>query len=284
MEVKIADKAGFCFGVERAIKIASEILDSHDNTKEKVYILGEIIHNPQTVEQLSKKGAITINVNSLKKFKPGKLILRSHGAPLEVIKEAKELGFEIIDTTCPFVKKAQVIAKENLTKNFDIFIIGKKEHPEVIGLMSHSRNIAKVIGNLEQAKKIPFSIDKKALVIVQTTFSQKVFKEIVGEIILKYKETLIFNTICDATYSRRQSSLRLAKEVDINIIVGGKNSSNTRELTNYLQDNGFRAMQIENIDELKSNFFDDLKKVGITGGASTPLWLIEKVKRKIEKF
>ncbi|MBN1149927.1 4-hydroxy-3-methylbut-2-enyl diphosphate reductase [candidate division WOR-3 bacterium] len=281
MRVIVAKNAGFCFGVKRAVKMAEEVLDSSQST-EKVYILGEIIHNPQTVKMLEEMGAVTIDESDLEKVQPGKLILRSHGVPLEVIEKAKKLKFSIVDTTCPFVKKAQIIADQNSKKENQLIIIGKKEHPEVKALLSHSLYNAFVIGSIEEVKKLDLNPDLKTVIIVQTTFSENKFKKIVGEIILLFKEVLVYNTICNATYIRRTESLSVAEKTDVNIVVGGKNSSNTRELTNFLVEKGYKAFQIESPDEIRDDFFDGSECIGITGGASTPLSVIEEVKKLIE--
>ncbi|MBN1619104.1 4-hydroxy-3-methylbut-2-enyl diphosphate reductase [candidate division WOR-3 bacterium] len=281
MPVIIAENAGFCFGVKRAVKMAEEVLDS-SLAGENIYILGEIIHNPQTVKMLEEKGAVTIEEKDLEKVHPGKLILRSHGVPLEVIEKAKKLNFSIVDTTCPFVKKAQIIAGQNSKLENQLIIIGKKEHPEVKALLSHSLYNANVIGLVEEVKKLNFKPDVKTVIIVQTTFSGNEFKKIIGEIVLLYKEIMVYNTICNATYIRRKESLSVAEKTDVNIVVGGRNSSNTRELTNYLVENGFKAYQIEGPEEIREDFFNGAGCVGITGGASTPLSVIEDVKRTVE--
>ncbi|MBN2364165.1 4-hydroxy-3-methylbut-2-enyl diphosphate reductase [candidate division WOR-3 bacterium] len=283
MQVIIAENAGFCFGVKRAVKMAEEVLDSSE-ANEKIYILGEIIHNPQTVKMLEEKGAVTIDEKDLEAVEPGKLILRSHGVPLEVIEKAKRLHFSIVDTTCPFVKKAQIIADQNSKKENQLIIIGKKEHPEVKALLSHSLYNAIVIGSFDEVKNLNFKPDVKTVIIVQTTFSGNEFKKITGEIVLLYKEILVYNTICNATYIRRTESLSVAEKTDVNIVVGGKNSSNTRELTNFLLEKGYKAFQIESPEEIRREFFDEAGCVGITGGASTPLSVIEDVKRAVEEF
>ncbi|KQC12843.1 MAG: hypothetical protein APR63_10360 [Desulfuromonas sp. SDB] len=284
MSVEIAERAGFCFGVKRAISMATEILDSHQDSTEPIYILGEIIHNPQTVEMLEKKGAISITEEDLEKVEPGKLILRSHGAPLEVIEKAKKLNFEIINTVCPFVKKAQIISNKHIESDYKIVIVGKKEHPEVKALLSHSGFKAQVIGSVEEIPNLNLTTDDDVVIIVQTTFSVREFKNIIGEIALLSRETKVYNTICNATFRRRKGALSVAQKVDVNIVVGGKNSSNTRELTNFLKDSGFLAYQIERPEELTKDLFTQVKKVGITGGASTPMWVIEKVKICIENI
>ncbi len=282
MPVEIAKKSGFCFGVKRAINMAEETLNNSSNRDKPIYILGEIIHNPQTVEMLKNKGAISITIDQLEKVKPGKLILRSHGEPLEIIEKSKKLGFEIINTVCPFVNKALEVASLYAKSNHKIIIIGKKEHPEVKSLLSHTLYSATVIGSTEMTKDLNISIKDKVVIIVQTTFSGSLFKNILGEIVLLSGETKVYNTICNATYSRRSQAISVAKKVDLNIIVGGKNSSNTRELTKLLIENGYMAHQIERADELDERLFSGIDKVGITGGASTPIWVIEEVKNKIE--
>lgn len=282
MPVEIAENSGFCFGVKRAIKMAEETLNDPSNKDKPIYILGEIIHNPQTVEMLKKKGAISITVENLDRVKPGKLILRSHGVPLEIIEKAKYLGFEIINTVCPFVNKALEVASLHSNSDYKIIIIGKKEHPEVKSLLSHTRYRATVIGSSEKIKDLDISIKDKVVIIVQTTFLGSLFKNLLGEIVLLSGETKVYNTICNATYSRRIQAISVAKKVDLNIIVGGKKSSNTRELTNFLIENGYKAHQIESAEELDEKLFSGIYRVGITGGASTPNWVIEEVKDRIE--
>ncbi len=282
MNVKTAKYSGYCFGVKRALKLAEEILKKNQGKKTEIFTLGPIIHNSGVTNKLAKKGLIS--VENLEKIIPGSiLIIRSHGMSPVLVNEIKKKNIKIIDATCPFVKKAQVRA-EDLSKNgYFVVIVGNRNHPEVIGIKDHvlNKNYA-VIKNEANAEKI--SSKKKIGVVVQTTQPIEKLCLITSKLREKAKELVVFNTICNTTKKRQNSTKKLANNVDIMIVVGGKKSANTKHLVEISKKCGAVTYHIENYKEIKPQWFNNAKKVGISGGASTPVEDIIDIKEAIEKL
>ena len=283
MEVKTAKYSGYCFGVKRALKITEEILKKNPvNKKTKVFTLGSIIHNSGVSDELEKKGLIS--VQELKKIESGSIfIIRSHGMSPNLIKEIKDKNIKIIDATCPFVKKAQARAGELSKNGYYVIIIGNKKHPEVMGIKDYILNENyTVIEDEADTERLPEK--EKIGVVVQTTQTLKRLILISGKLLRKTKELLVYNTICNTTRNRQNSTEELAKNVDTMIIVGGKNSANTRNLTAISREFNKKTYHIESYREIKPEWFKNAKKVGISGGASTPVEDIVDVKKAIEKL
>jgi len=274
MKILLPPELGFCFGVKRAVEMAEESLKKD----KKVFSLGWLIHNPRVIEELEKKGVKT--VNSLSRIKEGTLIIRSHGAPLSLIEEAKKRGLKIVDATCPYVRKVQNLAKKLEKDSYQVVIIGSPEHPEVKGVLSGLRKKGKVVTSPEEAKKI--GKVKKLGVVVQTTENLDNFLKCVKNLLAKAEEVRIFNTICKVIQERQKATLRVAREAELMVVVGGKNSSNTRKLFELCQKEGKKTYFIEEAQELKKKKLKGFKKIGITGGTSTPLSEIEKVVKILE--
>ncbi len=277
MEIKVAASSGFCFGVKRAIDLAEKIAE----TNKEVYTFGPIIHNPQEVGRLEQKNIRVIEDYS--KIEKGVLVLRTHGIPLDIYNKLSEKkNIKLIDATCPFVKRAQDIVKElSSDKNTEqIVIVGEKAHPEVVAVVSYGNGKCLVVEDKNDVKNV-----KKTdiiYIVSQTTQSQKKFDEIVEEI-SKISKVKVFNTICRATFDRQSAAEKLAKEVDVMIVIGGKNSGNTTRLYQICTAIT-KAYHVENVDEIKKDWFNNVAKVGITAGASTPDWIIESIKKKIEEY
>ena len=283
MEIKIAKNSGYCFGVKRALKITEQILkENKDNKKIKVFTLGSIIHNSGVSDELAKKGLIP--VDDFKKIEPGSIfIIRSHGMSPSLIKEIKEKDVKIIDTTCPFVKKAQARAGELSSNGYFVIIIGNKTHPEVMGIKDYILNENyTVIENKADIERLPEK--DKIGIVVQTTQILDRLIQISGKSLKKTKELIIYNTICDTTRNRQNFTGEMAKEVDVMIIVGGKNSANTRNLTSISKKINKKTYHIESYREIRPEWFKKVKKVGISGGASTPAEDIIDVKKAIERL
>jgi 4-hydroxy-3-methylbut-2-enyl diphosphate reductase len=277
LKVKVARNAGFCFGVRRAIEIAEKTLEDND----KVYTLGPIIHNPQEVKRLEKQGIKTLK--SVSRIKDGCVILRTHGIPLEIHKKLeKNESINIIDSTCPFVKKAQDIVKklssDKATKDSVIVVVGEKIHPEVVALVSYGSKKCVVIETPEEAKA--FKGNKNLNVVSQTTQAFENFSNIVNILSKKHKVS-VYNTICKATLDRQQSAEKLANEVDLMIVIGGKNSGNTTRLAQICSYKT-KTYHIETFKDLKESWFKNISTVGLTAGASTPDWIIKDVELKIK--
>lgn len=276
MEIKIAENCGFCFGVKRAVQMALEAADSDRES----YTLGPIIHNPQVVGKLADKGVGS--VDTLQDIPEGTVIIRSHGVGPAVYEEAKCRGLDVIDATCPHVKKAQRDAASVVEEGMTLVILGEKDHPEVKSINLWSGNKAIIVETEENAKNLP--IVEKMGVVVQTTFSQFKFQSIIDILETKSKNLKVFKTICTATQERQSSAVALAKEVDLMIVIGGKNSGNTTRLAEVCRDVGCTTYHIETATELQLTWFKDTQTVGVTAGASTPDWIIKEVIKTMKEF
>jgi len=279
MNIFIAENAGFCFGVKRAVEIAyNEIIKNSDNN---IYSLGELIHNPQVVEDLSEKGVKHIEEIDIEKLKPGdKIIIRTHGISKLLYNRLKEKNVKIIDVTCPFVKKVQDIVNDYHLKGYNIIIIGDKTHPEVQGVNGWCDNSAYVVNSIDEALNI--SEIGKGCVVAQTTITEEMWQNIISILNNKIKEPVYFNTICDATQKRQKAAYELSQKVDTIIVIGGKNSSNTQKLKKICEKNCNKTYHIEKIEEINYNMVKDSNNIGITAGASTPDYLIDEVVAKIK--
>lgn len=273
MEIIVAKMAGFCFGVKRAIDIAFQIA----NEKRKgVYTLGPIIHNPQVVEMLKEKGIIPIEDIKAKKDIRA-LIIRTHGIPLHLSKEISSMGCEIIDATCPFVKKAQYYAKLLMEEGYQVVILGEKNHPEVKGLMSYANDDVIVVDGKTPLPKLKSRVG----IVVQTTQSLEALKKVLSDAIEHANEIKVYNTICNSTALRLKETEKMARKVDVMLVVGGKNSANTTQLTMLCKSLSVPTYHIETSAEIKEKWIRRAKKIGITAGASTPKWIIKEVEERI---
>ncbi len=278
MEIIVGKTAGFCFGVSNAVNKTEELL----KTKKNIFCLGELVHNKQVTDDLISKG-LTI-INNIEEAKQN-VIIRAHGVTKETYDKAKELNLEVLDLTCPKVLKIHNIVEEYSNKGYYIFLIGQKEHPEVIGTISYCGKNADIIEKKEEIKeklkKFYTSNINKLLVLAQTTFSVEKFNNIVTElkeqINNKNIEIEVKKTICDATRLRQEEASKIAKLVDIMIIIGGKNSSNTNKLYQISKQYCKNSILIETKDELDKEYVKKFQKVGIIAGASTSQKSIDSV-------
>jgi (E)-4-hydroxy-3-methyl-but-2-enyl pyrophosphate reductase len=274
MKVILAENAGFCFGVKRAMKLAFESARSSDLP---IYSLGPLIHNPQQVEILSQKGVHEISdLESLKS--DDVLIIRSHGTTPSILDFAQAKGLKIVDATCPFVVNAQKLAQELNSEGYQVIIVGEGDHPEVIGIMGFTKNEAWVIDKVSTIQNL--SKKNRIGVVAQTTQSFENFREVVSALIEKCDELKVFNTICHATTQRQESAIKLAKRVDLMIVIGGHNSANTNRLTSLCKQY-VTTYHIEIADEIDKSWFDGIEIVGVTAGASTPEWIVDDVIEKL---
>ena len=275
MEVILADYLGFCYGVKRAIKLARENASS-DGTS---CTLGPIIHNPQMVERLKSEGVGT--VERLSDLPQGKIIIRSHGVGPETYEEAEAKGLDVVDATCPHVKKAQLSAKELSDEGYHVVIIGEQRHPEVQSIWKWAGGHADIVETEAEAEALP-SIARLGIVS-QTTFSGERFRSIVSVLLEKSRDVRILRTICTATDQRQKAAKELAARVDAMIVIGGKNSANTTRLAQICSDI-CPTHHIETADELDPTWFENIEKIGITAGASTPDWIIKEVYIKCQRI
>ncbi|RQD74424.1 MAG: 4-hydroxy-3-methylbut-2-enyl diphosphate reductase, partial [Candidatus Syntrophonatronum acetioxidans] len=276
MEVRVAEHAGFCAGVKRAIRLALEAA----SRGEEVYTLGPLVHNRQVVEHLKDKSVKY--VEDLGEIDHGTVVFRSHGAGPGVYEKAKEKGLEIVDATCPFVKKVQEKVCSLTEDGYKIIIAGDPNHPEVQGLVDWSRGHALVIEDEEQLGELKW--DSKVAVIAQTTVREEFFNRVVERAKAYDPGVAIFRTICRATRLRQKSAVELAGQVDLMLVIGGLNSSNTRKLALACIETGTPTYHIEEAAELKREWLDNIKITGVTAGASTPVWSIKEVIRLMSEF
>ena len=275
LEVILADYLGFCYGVKRAIKIARENAAPDGSA----CTLGPIIHNPQMVERLKDEGVSTIDC--LDDLKRGKVIIRSHGVGPETYERAEAMGLECVDATCPHVKKAQLSAKELAEEGRFVVIVGEKEHPEVHSIVQWAGGNVAVIETVAEAASVPNA--SRLGIISQTTFSGERFREIVSALLDKSRDIRVMRTICTATDQRQRAARELASKVDVMLVIGGKNSANTTRLA-QLCAKICRTYHIETAEELRPAWFDNIEKIGITAGASTPDWIIKEVYKKCQRI
>jgi (E)-4-hydroxy-3-methyl-but-2-enyl pyrophosphate reductase len=276
-KVFVVKKAGFCFGVKRAIKIAFDVAKKKN---EKVYTWGPLIHNPQVVEDLKKKGVYV--VEDLRKIKKGTLIIRSHGIHPKILDRIKRKKIEVVDATCPFVKKAQNKAKLLSDQGYPVAVVGEADHPEVQGIIGYANDCALVINPNRMNEDFPRF--KRLGVVAQTTLNIEAFRRAIGKLVEKVGELKVFNTICHATAQIQKATLELAEKVDLMIVVGGHNSANTTRLAKLCKRRKTPTHHIETAKELRSGWLEGRTRIGVTAGTSTPDWLIREVVKGIKKY
>jgi 4-hydroxy-3-methylbut-2-enyl diphosphate reductase len=270
MKIHQARYGGVCFGVQRAIEIALEAVKDG----EPVYSLGPLIHNRVAVEQLQKNGIIT--VENVKQVKGKKVIIRSHGVHPKVLKALQRKHCDIIDATCPRVRRAQRYVEKLVQEGYHVIIIGEKEHPEVKGLLGYGGDQAEVYADTMLLKK------RKIGVVPQTTLDLERFDNAIAHMLSSVLEMKIYNTICKATILRIREAMRIARKADMMIVIGGKNSANTTRL--YEVCKKFKpAHHIETVEEISDTWFAGINSVGVTAGASTPKEQVEEVITYIRK-
>lgn len=269
--IRVAESAGFCFGVKRAIEMAYEAI----GVEPKLYSYGQLIHNKTVTDDLASKGLEI--VESLDGLTEGTLLIRSHGVGKALYDEAEAKGLKILDGTCPFVKKIHIIVHDKLAEGMGIIIVGDGTHPEVIGINGWCENAAVILEDEEAAKTKEILEKEKYAVVVQTTFRQAKFDKILEILQGRGINMEIHNTICSATEKRQTEAEELSKTVDKMIVIGGKNSSNTQKLVEICAKNCGNTVHIETICDLVLNNFGKDDKIGITAGASTPPAIIKEV-------
>lgn len=282
----MAQSAGFCYGVKRAVETTKKI--KAENASKKVWVLGELIHNSHVIKELDEMGIMTVDV--LPKNETGICIVRSHGMAPQKIKEITEKGFEVVDLTCLDVKKVQQKAIQLAQEDFLVLILGKPEHPEVVAIKAnaqmHSNNVF-VIPDLEELKELTDKIKahKRVGVVIQTTQKIELLEEIIAYLLPISSELKVFNTICKSTTMRQQEARELAKTSDLMVVVGGKNSANTTHLAEILKDitSTIHIETADDLDEFK-DLIEKSQNIGVTAGASTPENIIKNVIEKIEKI
>ena len=269
--IEIGKYAGFCGGVINSVVKSEKALDEY----EKLYCLGEIVHNKQVVEDLENKGLVFIE--SLEEVEDNSnVIIRAHGVPKEVYEEASIRNIKLIDLTCPKVLKIHNEVKQVTDAGYSTILVGSKKHPEVIGTISYASHDSVIVESIEELKEIDIKNKEKIAVFVQTTYSVKSFEKM-EKYLKDFKNIQIHNTICDATNLRQEECKKMAKTKDCMIIIGGKNSSNTKKLYEVAKEFCKNTYIIETKDDLNIKEMKEYKNIGIMAGASTPKNSIEEV-------
>jgi 4-hydroxy-3-methylbut-2-enyl diphosphate reductase len=273
MEVILSQNAGFCFGVKRAVDEAIKIRNQYNK---RIYTLGPLIHNKDAVEYLKENEVYPIDLEDIDTLSQGDVILiRSHGVGPLVFDTLKDRGIIVINATCPYVSNIQQKVKKYYDMGYSVLIVGDKEHPEVIGINGWCNNSAIIAKSGSELEKLP----KKVCVVSQTTEKQSNWESVLSYVVKNCKEIIAFNTICNATEVRQKAAGELSKEVDMMIVVGGFNSSNTTKLYEISKKNCPNTIHVENWSQVNESILNgkDINKVGVTAGASTPDWIIEEV-------
>lgn len=278
MKVLLADEYGFCFGVERAVDMVEEALSEGDTVR----ALGPLIHNTQEMERLQAKGVNTISQPvQIQRYETA--VIRAHGVTPEVQRELEEKAGKVVDATCPFVTRVQKLAARAASENRHVIVVGNPDHPEMIGVKGYAPAHAFVIKDETEVMALPRLI--KPLVVSQTTIKLKTFLDTAEAIKTKTDdEVQIVNTICSATRDRQDAARALAGEVDVFYIIGGRHSSNSLKLLAVCQEQCAKSYLIETPEEINAEDLNGAEQVGVTAGASTPNWLIEKVVKKLKEI
>jgi (E)-4-hydroxy-3-methyl-but-2-enyl pyrophosphate reductase len=277
VKVKQAKTAGFCMGVRRALE---RVLGQAYKEPGPLFTYGPLIHNEQVMKLLESKGVrVAKDISTLKE---GTLVIRAHGIPPQERKLLKGSGLKIIDATCPRVARVQALIRYHTHKGYLAVIVGEPDHPEVIGLKGHGNGRAFVISTSEEVSLLPEG--EKVLIVAQTTQEKQTYERIVETIKKRFPEALVFNTICDATQSRQEEVRALATHVDGIVVVGGFHSGNTRRLAQVASSTGLPVFHVETEQQLDREKLSSMEIIGVTAGASTPNWMINKVVQKIESI
>ncbi|MDR3347653.1 MAG: 4-hydroxy-3-methylbut-2-enyl diphosphate reductase [Helicobacteraceae bacterium] len=274
MKVKLAESCGFCFGVKRAIALAER--------NPNATTFGELIHNSRETERLNLRYGVKIAESLESIAQNSRVIIRTHGIEKDTKIALQQITDDIIDATCPYVTKPQTIAETISAKGYQVVIFGDKKHPEVKGVLSYAGAGAIVVADVDEL--CHESIADRVALISQTTKSSKPFALIAASLIDRCKEVRVFNTICNATFRNQDATRKLSNEVDMMIIVGGKNSSNTKQLFAIAKSVCENSYLIEDAQELDSVWFEGKAVCGISAGASTPDWIINEVIDKAKAF
>lgn len=274
MKVELAKSAGFCFGVEKAV---NTVYEEAKKENEIVYTLGPIIHNEEVVKDMKKRGVEAVKMEDLASLQKGTVIIRSHGVSRDVYNFVKNSGHRVVDATCPFVKKIHAIVSVQSGKGKTVVVIGNPDHPEVMGIKGWGDKNTYAVENIDQFISLGLKKDEEIIIVAQTTFNHKKFKEIIDKISLLGYDVRCFNTICNATQERQAEAKKIASNVDAMIVIGDKKSSNTGKLVEICQEECKNTVFIQTLEDLNYDALLSVDSVGITAGASTPKHIIEEV-------
>ncbi|MCL2280639.1 4-hydroxy-3-methylbut-2-enyl diphosphate reductase [Candidatus Saccharibacteria bacterium] len=282
MEIKLAERAGTCHGINRALEMASEAIRQSIISGNPIYMLEMMTHNPQTVKEFQERGVILVHSVDDISENTGTVLLRAHGVTPETIAAVQGKGLTAVDTTCTNVLKTYGIVADLNESGHTIVVVGEREHPEVVGIMARAGSRAIVVQTPDDLPE-SFENDDLVGVVSQTTQTAEAFDAIITALKARGITPEIHNTRCDATRERQEAAIKLAKTVDIMIVIGGHESSNTNALAKLCSES-CNTHHIESLDELDSDWFAGVESVGITAGASTPPEQVDVVQRRIEEI
>ncbi len=272
--VLAVEEAGFCFGVRRALQLAREATEKHA----EVACLGPLIHNRQVVAELEERGMRV--VEDITDVPPGSAaLIRAHGAGPQLYEQARGRGVELIDATCPFVRRVQQAAAGYVARDYHVLVLGERDHPEARAIVAHAGDRATIIESADELADM--TIGDRVAVVCQTTQRLANLQELVATLLPHVRELSVANTICDATSKRQLASVAVASQADLMIVIGGHHSANTNRLAQICNEAGARTEHIETADELRPEWLDGVRTVGITAGASTPPEAVEAVRARL---
>jgi len=274
VKIRLAGHAGFCMGVRKALELVLKEVEKEGD----IYTYGPIIHNPQVLQLLRAKGVRVLKEADISPHKT--VVIRAHGASPEIFTQLKEKGFRVVDGTCPKVKLVQKLVARNVSMERDVVILGEPHHPEVVGLVGHGKGKPFVVQGPEEINKLPPL--KEPVLLAQTTQERDKFLYTQEALKQLYPGLKIYDTICSATKQRQEEARQIARKVDLVLVVGGRESGNTKRLLDVAKEENPRSYQVETDTDIDPNWFEGVKSVGITAGASTPNWMIIRVLRKLE--
>ena len=279
MNVTVAKTAGFCFGVKRAVE---KVYEQIQKTDKPIYTYGPIIHNEEVVKDLKKKGVEVIgSEEELERVRDCVVVIRSHGVGKHIYDILEKNGVEIVDATCPYVKKIHRVVAGQCAEGRQVIIVGDESHPEVIGIKGWGNQDTKVIENAEDFEKLGLPEGSRLCLVAQTTFNYKKFQDVVEKIPKTRYDIFVLNTICNATKERQQEARQIAERVDAMIVIGDKRSSNTQKLFEICGKACLNTYYIQTLGDLDLNQLGSVETVGITAGASTPNNIIEEVQNNV---
>ncbi len=282
-EIIRAETAGFCMGVDLALRKLDEVVNEYGDVAQ-ICTLGPIIHNPQVLDYYTNKGVL--QVNSLKEIpRKSHVLIRAHGVAKKTQKVLEDMDAQIIDATCPKVKKAQMLIAGESNKGRILLLLGERDHPEVSGLLSYASSKAIVFESLSEIHNVNLNQSISYFLAAQTTQNRNEYNSVVQYLRNRIaKDIPVFDTICDTTKQRQEEALRIANKVEIMVVVGGHNSGNTRRLAQVVRQEGISSIHIEQAEELPLQILKNKKKIGLTAGASTPGYIIDSVQQTLQSL
>lgn len=274
--ITVAAHAGACYGVERALEMA---LDAAGSARQPVHTLGPLIHNPLVVADLAARGVSA--AASPAEAGEGTLVVRAHGVTPQVIDDARERGLDVVDATCPYVKRVHRAAAKLASEGYQVLVVGESGHPEVQGIMGHAGAGAVVVS--DETDLAALELSRRVGMVVQTTQTAARLAQVVAAVAPRVDELRVINTICEATSERQDAAAALAADSDVMVVIGGRESGNTRRLAQICQAACAATHHIEDVDEIEAAWFAGAAKIGVTAGASTPAAQIERTCARIQE-